>query len=136
MVSNMLVSKGIFLWLICFEDLQLSVLLMTDQNLDYLFIFDRTRFKKNPQLFLLLSGISLVVKWSGYDSCVEYLSRIYLIKLVEIFYWERVIICSQGVSLLVVPLIVVFLQHGVDCKLENPLCFTRPDQDHRKLWNG
>jgi hypothetical protein len=38
-VSTILVSKGLCLWLICFEDLQLFVLLITEQTLDYLFIF-------------------------------------------------------------------------------------------------
>jgi hypothetical protein len=64
-VSTMLVLKGLCLWLICFEDLQFSVLLMSEKTLDYLFIIIVTEpdLKKNPQLFLLLSGIFLVVKY-------------------------------------------------------------------------
>jgi hypothetical protein len=42
--------------------------------------------------------------------------------------------CSQWLSLLVMLSIVVFLQHGVNCKLVTVVCFTSPDRDHGKLW--
>jgi len=42
--------------------------------------------------------------------------------------------CSEWLSLLIMLLITVFLQRGVNCKLVTIVCFTSLDHDHGKLW--
>jgi len=77
-------------WLICLEDLKSLSVVDDRANLNCFFVFVVTepdlKKKKIPcltQIGHLSDCQRLVVKWSGYDSCVEYLARFYLIKLVE-----------------------------------------------------
>jgi len=63
------------------------VILMSKRTLDYLFIFvvTESNFKKFPIVLTSVGNIFgcqiLVARWSGFDSCVKYLSRLYLIKI-------------------------------------------------------
>jgi uncharacterized membrane protein YGL010W len=110
------------------------MILMTKNTRDYLFVFVVTEPDfKNPQLFLLLSGIFSVVKdWfsSGVvmECFVESLSHIPMMKFIEkLGSGMSNNMLSKGCLFFVILWIVVFLQHGVNCKLETTMCFTRPD---------
>jgi hypothetical protein len=69
------------------EDLQFSVLLLNEHVLDCLLVFVVTEPNFKAPIVLLPSGIFWVVedwfiKWSGYESFIESLSRLSIIKLV------------------------------------------------------